>query len=185
MRRDCGAYQERLLDLAEGRVDEAAFAHVQTCADCAEILRQYRAVLDAAAFEWTAAPTEAVRRAKDLMMPGHLPQRRSIARLLHSSLLAGARSAPDDIQLTVEAEGERVRLMYSRLATGWEVVGRVPNAGISAERDQGPLALDEAGRFSFAAPSEAQTGFALRGPEWIVEIPSLEELLSNDGPSTH
>ncbi|MEZ0324773.1 MAG: hypothetical protein ACAH95_02615 [Fimbriimonas sp.] len=174
MKRACADNWENIVELAEGRKNEAAQAHVESCVDCAKVYAQLKKMVSASERGIYAAPTELINRAIGLM-PKPIRVR---AGLLRTTLgLVGARAEADDFQIVVSVGDEQNRLMYVREQDGWEVIGRLPNGDWRIERSGEEIETDNTGRFSFKANDLEHTGFEFVGGSQVIEIPSAEELL--------
>lgn len=182
MNAPCSRFSERLVAIAEGRVDGDAERHVASCANCASTLSEYRKIVSIARESAFSVPASMVVAAKALFTG--LPVRPQV-RLVSSSVRAGARALPADLQVAIEAAGNPVRLMYTRKESGWEVLGTLPGPDWRAEKEKGLVKIGPDGRFSFAVPKVSATGFRLASSEQTVDVPSLEDLLfdGNDRPS--
>ena len=172
---DCKNFRERLADLLEGRASDDVVQHVAGCVRCELELKQLRTILGTTEFTWHSAPTNLVDSAKSLM-PTRAPIR---ARLLGSSLAAGARSVEGDAQVVVGNDETSVRLMVSETESGWEVFGRLPSSDWTVEPRSG-LQVDSDG-FRITAQDLATTGFRMVGPSADIDVPALSELLDHAG----
>ena len=164
------------MELAEGRVNVVAKSHVDSCADCARALDQLRAMMAAGQTEMTDAPMSLIERAKAIVAP---QQRRLLAGILRTSLAAGARSVGTDFQVVVGSEDVSARLMYSKEADGWVVMGRAPSNDWTMIHGSEQVPCEPDGRFSFRAPSLSDTGFALMSTSAQLIVPPIEDLLEN------
>lgn len=173
MDRDCREFRDRLVELAEGQAAPEVAAHVAGCGACAELVERYRSILDAGQFPWQDAPSALIQRAKAIM-----PQRAPRARLLGTSLVAGARAATEDFQVVVGDDHRSVRMMVNRTQDGWELMGRLPEDGWTVETDLRSEIEGEG--FRIFAPSLDRSAFRLTSPEASLDVPPLAELLEND-----
>jgi len=178
MKDRCANYWDGIVNLAEGKVNESAQRHVETCAECSTKLEQLKTMMSVGDLRYYDAPPGLITRVKD-MLPA--PARRS-ANLLRSSIAwSGARAVAEDFQVVVGEGSTQIRMMYSRSGEGWEVMGRAPASYWSVRVNETDLPIEEDGRFSFHAAKLSETGLTLAGPEGELFIPSAEELLSS-GP---
>ena len=171
----CPRFAERLVSLAEGIADPAVEAHVVVCVGCAEALTHYRTILTVAQRQAVTVPISVVEAAKAIMPS----QRRVVlARLVRSSMVAGARAVPADLHVSLDADGTPMRVMYTRRESGWDVLGTLPGPDWHAERDLGGIDRASEGRFAFLAARLEATGFRVANREVSVVIPPIEELLN-------
>lgn len=179
MERICAQMELRLPDLAEGKADAEASAHLASCQGCAQKLEQLKTMLHAATVPVLNAPSDVLARAKALVAG---KRRVFTARLFGSSLsLAGARSAATDLQLMLGTEEQKLRLMYTRLpGDKWEITGRAPGADWEVQRGSSRFPCDSFGGFVVQAPSLEQSDFTLVHGEEQIHIPSAQELLGGE-----
>jgi hypothetical protein len=172
MKERCNDLWQGVIALAEGREDEAASRHIEGCPACTRKLDELKQMFALGDLRFFEPPASLVADVK-AMMPA---QPRRVASLLRSTLAwTGARVVAEDFQIVVGDEGAQTRLMYSRIGSDWQIMGKLPSAGWSVEK-QG-VTLEDGGRFSFTVPSLAETGFVLAGPDGEIEVPPAEELL--------
>lgn len=181
MSNPCPRHLERLISLAEGHPEPDLEVHVATCEGCAAGLTQFRRMIEAATRQSFAVPAH-VRVEAITIAPSTL--RRVVARVRSTSILAGARALPGDLQVAVDANGHDVRLMFSRQGNGWEVFGSLPGPDWHADREGHEIDRVGTERFRFVAPRADATAFCLRTEGVIVEIPHLEELMDGS-PRAH
>jgi hypothetical protein len=177
MRDRCADYWEGIVDIAEGRQSEPARLHLQSCGDCSEKLEQLHVMMAAGDLRYFDAPTNLIASVKGLMPQ---PERRVFSLLRSTTAWTGARTAAHDFQLVAGDGDTQVRLMFSKVDDGWEVMGRIPAGSWSVEADGQTVDLSDEGRFSFLAPGLDATGFTLIGSDTELVVPSAEELLSNE-----
>lgn len=170
MRGPCVSYVERLIGVAEGVRDPEVEAHIAGCAACAQALTHYEILLTAAKRTAERVPSAVALAARGLMRPS---RRTVLTRLVGASMAAGARAAVTDVQLLVEGEGQRIRLMYSQTAEGWQVLGQAPSAGWRAQTEIGQFQADAAGRFGFVVPTPESTGFQLTSEDLDLDLEVL------------
>jgi hypothetical protein len=91
----------------------------------------------------------------------------------------------EDFQIVVGGEAMQLRLMYSHLGDGWEVLGRVPSGEWTVAAPESQVHMDAGGRFVLRAPDLGKTGFSLIGPERELVVPSAEEMLSSGSNDSH
>lgn len=175
----CKQFETRLADLAEGKPDHDASAHVASCGDCAATLRQLQAMFHAASIPVIDAPQTLTDHAKAIM---RAKRPAPIARLLGTSFsLAQARSVAQDFQLVVGAGEENVRLMFQARPDGsWDVTGRTPGAGWQVFRNGVNLETDQEDGFTFQSKKLDDTSFSLRLADSEISVPSAQELLDGD-----
>lgn len=173
MNKRCQELWEGVVELAEGRPSPEAAAHVETCASCAAKLETLREAMRLGDLRFFDASPALVEAAKAMMpAPRRLP-------LLRSTLAwTGARAVAEDFQLLVGEEALPIRLMFSRVSEGWEVMGRLPDATWKVLRAGDSVAVDGEGRFDFRAASLADTDFVVSGPGGDFTVASAEELLA-------
>ncbi len=171
----CKQIEELLPDLAERKSLPDVQSHVESCADCAMKLEQFRTIFKAAAVPILNAPAHLVRSVKAIQSE----QRNVVtAKLFGSSLtLANARSTVADFQLVVGTEEHKLRLMYSRTGGKWQVTGRAPNEKWKVSRSRN---VDAQGGFVFQADSLETTDFSLTLGDEEIQIPSAQELLDGN-----
>lgn len=179
----CEKFTEALVDLAEGKAHSEAQAHVGTCSSCARRLEELRSIFHAASVPVQEAPADLVSRAKAIIKPK--TRTSLVARLLGSSLsTAGARSVASDFQLLLEADGVKLRLMYTQSPSGaWEVTGRTP-ASWEVERLGARMELDPSGGFVLKARGLDETGFSLVREDREIVIPPARELIDSGNGAT-
>jgi len=175
MKDECKQIEELLPDLAEGKLLPEVQAHVDSCSECAMKLEQFRTILKVAEVPILSAPAHLIRSAKALQTG----ERKVLtAKLFSSSLtLANARSTATDFQLVVGTEEHKLRLMYSRVGTKWEVTGRAPSKKWRVSRVR---SLNPDGGFVFQADSLDKTDFSISLGEEELQIPSAQELLDGN-----
>jgi len=168
MRRDCAQYRERIVDLAEGRIDAEVEAHVAACEDCSRQLKQLQTLMAALAYPLESGPDSLLDQ-----VPMKAPAKKPtlLARLLGNGPALAARSSEEDVQLVVGARDLELRLVYAREEEGVRVMGRLPDDGWTLE--------DGSTRIDFVAPSDAETGFVVERDDLRVEIPSLDALTAD------
>jgi len=170
----CSEFTEALADLAEGRATPAAEAHVAECESCREKVAQLRTIVSVTRWAGGSAPAEWVDRAIDIMKPA---KRTIFATLLRTSFAQGsARSATQDFQLQVEAEGIPFRFSYSNSGRGWFVLGRVPQEFDLVTHKQGEQWPDEQGGFKFHAMNLKDTAFDLVAADRVIHVPAATDL---------
>lgn len=166
MKRPCSKMFEALVDLAEGRENPGAAAHVATCEACSAALAELKRGLGHLKFGFHDAPAAVIQSAKSIF-----PQPiRQAARLLGTTLAgAGARGA-QATQTAYEFEGGTARVMYEPQPEGWSVMARVEGEGWSAF----PVEMDAQGRIEFAVGelSDAQIRLVREGVEVVIDPPS-------------
>jgi hypothetical protein len=174
----CSEVWEGIVALAEGRQDAEASQHIQGCATCEAKLAQLREIFALGDLKFFDAPKSLIGDVKAMMQPA--PRR--VLSLIRSSLgLAGARNAAvaGDFQVVV-GDGElQVRLMFTRIGSEWEVLGKLSDTGWTLTRDGNGIEVGEQGRFSFRSDSLAQTSFTLERRGVSMTVPSAEELLAS------
>lgn len=171
----CPQYRAQLVDAAEGKSNPELEQHLLICSKCSQLLENYRAMLKAADGLWESAPANLVLRAKNLM-----PETRRvvIARRLGLGTLGAARGPLDEFQVMVGDDSTSVRLMASPTANGWSIMGRVPSEAWEVDSPV-PVELAE-GRFQFTVAALEDSSFELVGPDVVLHIPPLSELIQND-----
>ncbi len=165
MKSGCAPYQDKIVDIAEGRRDADAEAHVAECQACTKRLLQLRSLLAALTYPLHSAPDAILSKLPE-MVPVARPT--VIARLLGYGPALAARSSTDDIQLLVGAEDIEVRVIYARQGDGIRVMSRLPEGGWITEGAQD--------RVDFMAPTEEATGFTILREDARIYVPSLTEL---------
>jgi hypothetical protein len=178
MRDRCANYWEQIVNLAEGKQEQAAREHVDSCPECARKLEQLQAAMRVGDMRFYDAPASLIANVKGLMPA---PERKVVSLLRSTTAWSGARAVADDFQIVVGDEDTQVRLMYSRSGSNWEVMGRAPSSNWTAAAGGQELVVEEDGRFSFVAAKLSDTDLILSSPDGELFIPSAEELLSS-GP---
>jgi len=179
MKRACRPFRDRLIEMAEGHALPAVAEHVAGCADCAAIVGDYTRMLGAARIPWSAAPAALIDRVKALM-----PERRRVVfgRRL-GTFATAARGEADEFQVVVGEGDLSVRLMATRDADGWRVMGRAPAGTWNFE---GPSdAAMESGRFEFRTSSLEDSAFSLTNDDTVFQVPALSHLLQDAPPEPH
>jgi hypothetical protein len=128
-------------------------------------------IMEAAKLERFDPPEELVEEVKSWAKPKAVQ-----ARPIRSSLgLVGARRGQSDaFQVLLDADGEAVRVAYSREGSGWIVLVEAPPTYGTLLFGRKTIAGSN-GRFRFAVRSLARSGFTLRSPFRQIEIPPVEE----------
>ncbi len=172
MKRDCTPFWQGIVELAEGRDNPGAKAHVESCGECQALLQQVKRMLEAAAIPTLKAPVDLVTAAK-AFMPGPQP-----LRVLRTSLqLAGARWMNQDFQVVYEAREFELRVSYTKTEGGWEVVGKVPSDEWSVNKKRRSIPIQADGRFFFTVKSLEQSGFVLMTSNEAFTVPSGSEAM--------
>lgn len=174
MKRQCVEYRDRVVELAEGKLDADARSHVDQCPECQQRLAQFQVVLSVASETWVDAPESLIQAAISSFVP--VPQRRFS---LFSSTLAGTgarRTTSDQFQTLLKHEDLEVRLSYQKESDGWIVRGR-SNVPIDSLDIAGALVTGSRFEFRVARLSEAE--FELNGV--IVPAP-LEDSVDDARP---
>lgn len=170
----CPRFAERLVSLAEGAADPALEAHAATCTGCSGALEHYREIFAVAQRQAYAVPVSVVEAAKAIMPT---TRRVVLARLIRSSMLAGARAVPADLHVALDADGSPMRVMYTRRESGYDVLGTLPGPDWHAERDQGSVIASGPSRFAFLAARLEATGFRVMNRTTTVIVPPIEEFV--------
>jgi hypothetical protein len=180
MKRECRRLWEAIVDLAAGQSNIQAREHIDSCPNCRADFERLQAMFQAMQFESPDVPQNLVANAKAIM-----PAKSIRMSLAKSSLqLTTARSANQDFQAIYAGEGIEVRVMYSKVDRGWEILGRMPDQVWGVEAEEIPIEVDEEGRFHFFADSLEQSRFTLYGSGAKYEIPNASEAISESGPNT-
>jgi hypothetical protein len=174
MNSPCPRLLERLIAHAEGSLDPIVELHVASCRECAEALKQFQQVFRTSSRYRFTPPVEVVERAKAIFPAA---RRTVVARVLRTSALSSARAVPTDLQVSLDADGFPMRVMYSRREAGWDVLGSLPGPDWNAEREHGSVERTSESRFSFLAAHLDSTGFRVGNRDVSVIVPPLEELL--------
>ena len=173
MKRECEDIRDELVLLAEGQENPRVGAHLETCEDCRCRLEQLRYMLSALKVQSFEAPPDLVLEAKSL-----IPNRSFRLSLIRTSLqTATARAPSQDFQAVYGGEGLEVRVMYSKVDAGWEVMGKAPSGDWQAENEASLIEVDQQGRFHFVIGSLDQTAFTIRGDGRVCDIPSVSEAI--------
>lgn len=172
----CSNYRMHLPDAAEGRADLEVMNHAGTCAKCATLLAQYRVLLAAASGTWESPSAQVLASVKAMM-----PEKRRvlIGRRILAPSLSAARGLPvEEFQVVVGAEDVSVRIMAIPQGEGWSIMGRLPDASWTVESE---TPVDQSsGRFQLEAVDLESSGFDVVGPNVVLRIPALSELLTDD-----
>lgn len=177
LKKSCRELGEALVEYAEGKAPaEATVRHLDSCPDCQRRVAELRQIFGAMATPRFSAPADLVRTAKALMTP-----RVASMRLLRTSLqLSGARYSGQDFQAVFGHEESEIRVLYAAVDQGWEVTGRVPGPEWQILRGGKVLPADSEGRFYFAVPSLADSGFSMVSPGIQLEVPAGDPLSGSD-----
>lgn len=180
MKKSCSNYWEALVDIADGKSDPAAMAHVASCGSCGEKLALLQSFVSAGQLGFYDAPAEAIQSAKNLM-----PQApRQFASLVRSTLaLSGARSVAEDFQVVVSLGGAELRLMYTRVRNGWMIMGRLPEGDYQI-LDRSDVQLFPDRRFSFEVKNLAESEFTVEGGGQEFTVLPPEDLLKDESSSS-
>ena len=173
MKRECQDIWESVVALAEGQANDRATAHLEGCEDCRRRFEQLQSMfagLGLASFE---VPPTLVQAAKSLMFG----QAKRLGLIRTSFQLSAARAPSQDFQAVYGGEGIEVRVMYSKVDQGWEVMGRTPAGEWRVEAEGSPVDSDEHGRFHFVVGSLDKSAFSLIGEHEACEIPSANEAI--------
>ena len=173
----CDGYLESIAAMAAGETEVAGGEHILACADCSAKLAQMRKVVERARMQEFVPPADVLNRAKGLMAGA--PKRSILARLVGNSLaMAGARSTTvESFQLAFEAEDVQARLMFTKVASGWDVIGQISPVPAALEAAGNRLSVDESGRFQFSAKSLDATQMRALYDDREIAIPSAQEIL--------
>ena len=170
---------EAILAVAEGGLDESLTAHISSCTECTEALRDARTILSASALKMEDAPRHLVQRAGRVFESGLRRPRLSWA----SWTAAEARSVVSErLQAVFELDEVRVRVQTARRTDGWDVMVEVEPPTARILTADGPVELDEQGRTSFGAVSPGAAAFRVVAGGRTVHIPSILETDSDFGP---
>ena len=145
------------------------------------ILTQLRRIRIGLSFPSAHASQEAIGRAKSIFIA---PERRTIlAQLLSPRPSFGfARGlAAEVFYLGFQAEERVVQISFGRLPTGWQVLGRVDEAGWTARCGSQEETCTDDGRFEFQVADLDDCSILLTRQEVTILIPSPEDLRRHDG----
>lgn len=151
-------------------------SHVEGCPHCSAVVERYRQIFASASGVWESAPTHLVARVKELV-----PETRRVlfGRRLQVGGLAVSRGPLEEFQLVVGDADVSIRLMATPNPEGWSIVGRVPNNNWEVDAPRPITASD--GRFQFSVKTLEESAFDLLGPDTLMHVPALSELIENDG----
>ena len=174
----CREFNDRVVTLAEGGEDPSAMEHARLCEACAVRLTQLKRIIAVSKMGYWTTPSELGVQAQALMSS----RTRLVARLLGSGLThSGARRGGlRDFALHVGIDDFSIRLHYSPLREGWEVLGRAPTSDWTVAYQGGVLPCGASGRFRLLAPDLDSTDFVLSKDDVEIEIPSAQELTDVD-----
>ncbi|AIE84744.1 anti-sigma factor family protein [Fimbriimonas ginsengisoli] len=176
MKESCRNYRSLLMDAAEGRPTPEVTRHLEECKSCSAAVERYREIVAAAKVAWTPAPADLIALVKNL-----IPETRRVwtAARLGSSLAAGARGLGDEFQMSVGGGDLSIRIMATRSEAGWQLMGRLPEGEWSIDAEV-PAVVDANG-FRFTVGALEESGFNLIGPDQILVVPAMSQLLGDDG----
>ncbi len=181
MKRDCLDLWEALVQLAEGKENPEARKHLESCFICHKKFQQVQRLVSGMLVEHHEPPQQLSDWAKGLM-----PQK-SVVRmgLLRTTLsLSGARSIAADFQSIYVDQDLEIRVMYSKVAEGWEVVSKLPFSEWLPSHESAPVETNESGRFRFVVPSLDETEFQLDHAGRRLVVPSGSEAVSSGTQSS-
>ena len=171
MSKTCKTMWAGLVDLAEGKDSPDAAVHVDSCDLCRTTLQGLRRTLSSLAVPQFEAPLELINRAKAIMSPS--PSR---MRLLRTSLsTAGARAVTEEFQAIYGFDELELRVMYAKVDTGWNVIGRLPSVDWTAAANGEALSIEDDGHFSFTVKSLEDSSFEIAKHMMRLEVPSASE----------
>ena len=165
------------MELAEGKTQPEASAHLTTCPDCQAKFEELGRMLKGTAVPYFKAPASLLEAAKALM-----PVIQKRMSLIRTSLqLSGARSENQDFQAVYGVDELEVRVMYSKVERGWDVIGQIPKAQWVVERGTKEIPVDTEGRFHFLTKTLDDSNFSLEGDQLRLEVPSATEAIRESG----
>lgn len=173
MKRECQDIWESVVALAEGHANDGATAHLKGCGDCRRRFEQLQAMLAGIGLKSFEVPATLVEAAKSLIAD----KAKRLGLIRTSFQLSAARAPSQDFQAVYGGEGIEVRVMYSKVDQGWEVMGRTPAGQWLVETVDSPVDSDEHGRFHFVVGSLDDSAFSLIGEHGTCEIPSANEAI--------
>lgn len=177
MKRTCNDIWERIVELAEGQPQPEASAHLTTCTECRAKFGELGTMLQGMAVPHFKAPESLLQEAKSLM-----PVAARRMGLIRTSLqLSGARSENQDFQAVYGADDLELRVMYSKVERGWDVIGQIPNPLWSVARGNKEIPVDSEGRFHFLTKTLDDSSFSLDGGQLRLEVPSATEAIREPG----
>lgn len=166
MKSNCARLRPAIVDLAEGRENPEATAHLAECEACSKLLIQMRTAIEGLRSGFADAPRELVEAAKAIF-PRSTPV---VARLVSSTLGAAGARGGDAFQALYEFDEGRARVMYRPDPEGWVVMGRIEAEGWTVVAED----VDPEGRFQFASKTLLETEIHLRKGNVEVVIPAPE-----------
>ncbi len=173
MNRDKLELWESLVDLADGASRPQVDLLISQDSTLRKQFLDLKRMLDGLKLTQYSAPGELKKLAKSLMAFQVLPMR-----CIKSTLqLMGARSATQDFQVVYGNDLLELRVMYTKVDNGWEVMSKIPESSWSVSRDQKELSLDSNQRFQFISNSLENTCFSLQNLGLKLEIPNVSELI--------
>lgn len=180
MKQICEGVWLELVELAEGKPNAAAVDHVGSCAGCQRKLTELQRVFAVAEQKHYAAPADVVNRAKSIFVP----QVRRFGLLSSSLQLIGARGAAEDFQAVYGLDSHEIRVMYSKVDAGWEVISRVPENTWKVSNGPNDVRREDDGHFFFLVRNLEESGFRISVDSLTLEVPNaLEAIRESERPS--
>ena len=174
MNRHCSQYCNRLVDLLEGRPDAEATQHLEGCEFCRKRYQQLSKIMQGMAVEVVPAPSSLVLNAQEIVSSGF-----SRMTFIRSSLQqAFARTTTEDFQAVFGSSDLELRVMYTKLDLGWEVVCRTPDPHWTVQHKGKALRVDDEGGVHFVSVTLEDTGFKLQRFDLKLEVPSGLEAIN-------
>lgn len=180
MNLECRENWEGVVSLAEGQANDRASAHLEECESCRLRFHQLRSMMSGMETPEFEVPSSLVQAAKDLFVG----KRRKLGLIRTSLQLSSARAPKQDLQAVFGGEGIEIRVMYSKVEQGWEILGQAPSDHWRVEWEGGTVESDERGRFHFRVETLESSEFSLVGEMEAYEVPSASEAISGLGNDT-
>ena len=171
MKRICQDLWEDIVAHVEGQANEAVANHLVQCEDCRKRADQLLQMFQAMELKQFSPFDSVIERAINLM-PATV---RRLSLLRTSLQFASARLANQDFQAVYGGEDLEIRVMYSKVENGWEVISRLPDSSWHVTRHLHGIQADPEGRFQFHAITLDDSQFILRTSDATIEIPSVGE----------
>lgn len=169
-----------IVELSEGKPNTEAEKHIESCPECHVKFEQLKKMIRSMSLEHFVAPVQDVEWARNLM-----PEKVLQLTLLRTSIqLSGARSVNQDFQAVYGQEEFELRVMYSKVDSGWSIVSRLPEPNWNVFREGQLLTTDSEGHFQFETESLGNSHFHLRNSDVKFEVPSIGDTIDGSNRST-
>ncbi|MBS1713882.1 MAG: hypothetical protein JST30_06050 [Armatimonadetes bacterium] len=157
---------------------DAAFAGERAPADWRDESRfdSYKRIASRLRLGFSTPPDDVTVRAKGLFQPSR--RSRPVLLSLAGRLTAGGArlAAGQSAHALFEADGVKIRLMYTQTSAGVETMGEIQADGWTVVCGDDVVVCGADGRFTFSARPEGETGLIAFSAHGSIDVPPLTEL---------